>query len=300
MNTSIHSGTALITGASSGIGVVYANRLARRGHDLILVDHYRLCAMASDISDIARSIEVLAADLGTWEGLRSVERVLATGASVTMLVNNAGMGATTPMHLACAACPGFAARGHGTIINIMSIATDQFNGIHVEATALLLAFSRSLHHELAPQGIRVQAVFHFRAAMVMSVTDIVGAALTELDSVRLWPPLAAHSPTDGPAMSAFVRRHDPAAPGVWHATGSAIPTSNIATEIRHVSLHRNEDCSPPSSGIGRRRAGHSLPPLLGRLCPNLAQSHPRTRPSCPRHRPGSTGLGKVGRMRWTP
>jgi short-subunit dehydrogenase len=182
MNTSIHSGTALITGACSGIGGVYADRLARRDHDLVLVAHDRdrLCAMASGITDdTGRSIEVLAVDIATKEGLRSAERVLATDASMTMLVNNAGTGATAPMHLACAAWPGFAARGHGTIINIAAIAAAPFNGVPVDATAFVLAFSRSLHHALAPQGIRVQAVLP--AGMIMSITDMVDAALVGLD-----------------------------------------------------------------------------------------------------------------------
>jgi short-subunit dehydrogenase len=221
MNTSIHSGTALITGASSGIGAVYADRLARRGHDLVLVarDRDRLCALAAAITDdTGRSVEVLATDLGTKDGLRSVERVLADDASMTMLVNNAGRGAaapllasdpdgleriidlnvTAPLRLACAAWPAFAARGHGTIINIASVAAKQFNGVHVGAMAFVLAFSQSLHHELASMGIRVQAVFPAAGAaefggadgtpverltlrMVMSVTNMVDAALAGLD-----------------------------------------------------------------------------------------------------------------------
>jgi len=204
MNTSIHSGTALITGACSGIGVVYADRLARRGHDLVLVarDRDRLCALASAMTDdTGRSIEVLAVDIATKEGLRSVERVLATDASMTMLVNNAGTGATAPppaseldrmegvidlgvtapMRLACAAWPAFAARGHGTIINIAPIAARLRNDVYVGATAFVLTLSLSLHHELAPKGIRVQAVLPCGAAMAMSVTDVVDSALTGLD-----------------------------------------------------------------------------------------------------------------------
>jgi short-subunit dehydrogenase len=201
MNTSIHSGTALITGASSGIGSVYADRLARRGHDLVLVarDRDHLCALAAGITDhTGRSIEVLAADVGTRDGLCSVEQVLSHDASITMLVNNAGSGATAPMRLACAAGLAFAMRGHGTIINIASIEAiprDPFNGLDGAAGAFVLAVSQSLHRDLTAKGVRVQAVVLDAPAiavwntpierlpnrLVRSVAAMVDAALTGLD-----------------------------------------------------------------------------------------------------------------------
>src|SRR5687768_3465802 len=92
-------GTALVTGASSGIGAIYADRLASRGYNLILVarNRARLDALAAEITDrTGRSIEVVAADLSHKSDLTRLEAVLKTDASVTLLVNNAGVGAPVP------------------------------------------------------------------------------------------------------------------------------------------------------------------------------------------------------------
>jgi short-subunit dehydrogenase len=149
-NTS-SKGTALITGASSGTGAIYADRLARRGHDLILVarNRTRLEAPATRLTDdTGRSVEVIAADLNDKADLARVEQVLRTDTSSTLLVNNAGIAATAPlldsdvdkmdeiialdiralMRLAYAAVPGFVARGAGSIINIASIVAGRGEG----------------------------------------------------------------------------------------------------------------------------------------------------------------------------
>ncbi|WP_304307581.1 SDR family oxidoreductase [Pseudacidovorax intermedius] len=182
--TSIASGTALVTGASSGIGALYADRLARRGHDLILVarDRERLNALARDISSrTGRNVEVLPANLTDAASLATVEAKLREDASIGLLVNNAGIGThtpllasdvaamtrmvalnvTAPMRLAYAAVPAFVARGAGTVINIASIAAvapEILNGVYGGTKAFMLAFSQSLQHELADKGVRVQAV----------------------------------------------------------------------------------------------------------------------------------------------
>lgn len=227
-HTSAHPGTALVTGASSGIGAIYAERLARRGYDLVLVARNRdkLDALARRIADeTGRAVEVFPADLNNRESLASVEEKLRTDASITLLVNNAGVGTHTPLlesnvdqmtrmidlnvtaltRLTYAAVPGFVARGKGSLINIssvVSIAPEILNGVYGASKAFVTAFSQSLHHELGGKGIRVQAVLpgatatdfwevgglpleHLDAAIVMSATDMVDAALVGFDKGEL-------------------------------------------------------------------------------------------------------------------
>lgn len=182
--TSRHQGTALITGASSGIGAIYADRLARDGFDLILVarNSVKLRQLAERLSEATgRSIETISADLTQPADLARVEFALKTNPAITMLVNNAGVGSTAPllqsdlsamermialnvtapMRLAHAAAPAFVEKGAGTIINIASIvaiAPELLNGVYGGTKAFVLAFSQSLQHELADKGVRVQAV----------------------------------------------------------------------------------------------------------------------------------------------
>ncbi|MDR3066038.1 MULTISPECIES: SDR family NAD(P)-dependent oxidoreductase [Comamonas] len=179
-----HPGTALITGASAGIGAIYAEKLAQRGYDLILVarNHERLNALAGSISTrTGRSVKAMPSDLNDRAGLALVEQQLRTDSGITLLVNNAGMGTHTPllhsdidqmsrmidlnvmapMRLAYAAVPGFVARGRGAIINIASIVAispETLNGVYGASKAFVLAFSQSLQHELADKGVQVQAV----------------------------------------------------------------------------------------------------------------------------------------------
>ncbi|AKJ67671.1 AraC family transcriptional regulator [Pandoraea thiooxydans] len=217
-------GTALITGASSGIGAVYADRLARRGYDLILVarNQDRLNELARRLTtSTGRSVEVIAVDLGAPQGVRRAEQILRTDASITMLVNNAGIGGAGPllqadvdrmhamidlnvtalMRLTYAAAPQFVARGGGTIVNIASmvaVAPEILNGVYGGSKAFVLAFSQSLTHELASRGVRVQVVLpgatrtefwdiagqpvdHLPQEIVMSAEDLVDAALAGLD-----------------------------------------------------------------------------------------------------------------------
>src|SRR5690349_5420089 len=93
MSSSV-SGTALVTGASTGIGAIYADRLAHRGYDLILVarNAARLTAVAMRLrAETGRSIEVLPADLATPAGLAAVRERIAGDPAISMLINNAGI-----------------------------------------------------------------------------------------------------------------------------------------------------------------------------------------------------------------
>jgi len=228
MSHSALQGTAVVTGASTGIGAVYADRLAKRGYDLILVarNEARLTSLAARLtSETGRSIKVLRADLNNKAELAKVEATLRDDRSITVLVNNAGVGAVTPLldtdvdkmddmialnvtaltRLTYAAAPAFVARGRGTIINIASIvgvSPETLNGVYGATKAYVVAFSHSLQHELADKGIRIQALLPAGTATdfwdktglpydnlpegtVTSSEDMVDAALVGLDQGEL-------------------------------------------------------------------------------------------------------------------
>lgn len=200
-------GTAVVTGASSGIGAVYADRLAGRGHDLVLVarNPERLDREAARLRAAhGVAVTTLVADLGSREGCARVETLLRTDATVDLLVNNAGFGDAAPLlntdvdrmsamidvnvtavtRLTYAAVPAFVARGHGTIVNVASIVAigpELLNGVYGASKAFVLAFGQSLRKELAGTGVRVQVV-------------LPGATATAFWDVAGLP--AAHLPTE--------------------------------------------------------------------------------------------------------
>jgi short-subunit dehydrogenase len=184
MSTQTSKGTALVTGASTGIGAVYADRLAKRGYDLILVARSldKLTEVAQQIrSATGRKVETLAADLTLSADVQRVGDRLTRDSSITALVNNAGIAAagkllasdpdyleqmiqlnvTALTRLALAAAPGFVARGNGLIINIGSVvalAPELLNGTYSGTKAYVQNFSTSLKNELAGTGVTVQVV----------------------------------------------------------------------------------------------------------------------------------------------
>lgn len=183
-NNSSSRGSALITGASSGIGAVYADRLAGRGYDLVLVarDAARLQAVAERIRhERGVTVETVTADLTVKEDMLRIEQRLRSDDSITALVNNAGIALSgdlldadpdslenlirlnvlAPSRLALAALPGFVTRGQGTLINISSVLAlmpEMFNGAYSGTKAYLLNLTQRLQQEVAGKGVRVQAV----------------------------------------------------------------------------------------------------------------------------------------------
>ncbi len=193
-------GIALITGASAGIGAIYADRLAKRGYGLILVarNAQRLDAIAERLrAETGVQITALPADLNDKAGLVKVEAVLRDDPSITMLVNNAGVGSvasilqadvgkmeaminlniTALTRLTYAAAPAFVARGKGAIINISSavaIAVENLNGVYSASKSYVLSFGHSLQKDLAEKGVRIQTVLP--AATATEFWDIAGYA----------------------------------------------------------------------------------------------------------------------------
>jgi short-subunit dehydrogenase len=239
------SGTALITGASTGIGAVYADRLARRGHDLVLVarDQTRLEALAARLrAETGVAVDVLPADLTSSADLARVEQRFAGDPAISVLVNNAGVGGFGPMaganvdkvealislnvtavtRLAVAAATAFAARKHGTIINLASVvalAPERFPGAYSASKAFVLTLTQGLHQELSPAGVRVQAVLPgatrteiwgragidiavLDPVMVMEVDEMVDAALAALDQGELVTIPSLPDPADWAALEA--------------------------------------------------------------------------------------------------
>lgn len=224
MSSIVRQGKALITGASTGIGAIYAERLAKRGYDLILVarDEAKLNRVANKIkADYEVSVTVISADLTLKEELARIENLLRSDNSITLLVNNAGLGAVTKLaesnideietmislnvialtRLSAAITPGLIENGHGAIINIASIvalAPELLNGAYSGSKAYVVNFTQSMHLELAEKGIRVQAVLpgaidtpfwdksglpvnNLPAQIVMNPEALVDAALAGFD-----------------------------------------------------------------------------------------------------------------------
>lgn len=197
-------GYALITGASSGIGATYADRLARQGYDLILVarNQHRLERLATQLNaNTQRDIHVVVADLNLPADLARVEQILHDDSRISLLVNNAGIGATASLldsdadkmeamillnvlaltRLAKAAATNFVAQGRGTLINIGSIvavAPKLLNGVYGGTKAFVLAFTESLEHELSDKGVRVQVVLP--GAIATEFWDVAGLPVSNL------------------------------------------------------------------------------------------------------------------------
>jgi short-subunit dehydrogenase len=173
---------AIVTGASAGIGAAYAERLARDAYDLVLVARRRdrLDELAERLGRThGRRVSVLAADLGSAEGVRAVEARIAAEPALELVVNNAGFGTTglfaeldrdaeedevrlnvlALVRLTHAAVAAFKARGHGSVINVSSLAGFQpapFNATYAATKAFVNSFTQAVSEELRGSGVRLQ------------------------------------------------------------------------------------------------------------------------------------------------
>ncbi len=205
--------TALITGATAGIGAAFARRLAKDGLDLVLVarDGGRLDESADVLGkQYGVGVETLVADLATDEGIAVVEARLGdAGKPVDLLVNNAGFGLKDPflvvpladelamvklhieavLRLTTAALPGMRERGRGYVINVASVAAFVPRGTYGASKAWVVQFSQSVSRDLTGSGVRVLALcpgfthteFHQRAQVDMK--DVGGWMWLDADRV---------------------------------------------------------------------------------------------------------------------
>lgn len=200
---------ALVTGASSGIGAVYADRLAARGYDLILVARRadRLEALCAQIAKAhGVKAEPIVADLTQEQDVARIETILATQADLQVLVNNAGVARLAPAaqtsanealaqinlnitaltRLTQAAIPAFVARKQGLIINIASalaVHSLPISAIYSGTKAFVLQYSRGLQQELADTGVKVQLVLP--ASTSTELWDLSGVPLAALNKDTL-------------------------------------------------------------------------------------------------------------------
>jgi short-subunit dehydrogenase len=200
---------ALITGASSGIGAVYADRLAARGYDLILVARRadRLATLSAEISKThGVKAEHIVADLTQDDDLARIETVLSTREDIHLLVNNAGLARLAPaaqasakdvmsqialnvtalMRLSQAVLPAFVARNQGVIINIASVLAIHslpISAVYSGTKAFVLQYSRGLQQELAETAVKVQLVLP--ASTATELWDASGVPLSALNKASV-------------------------------------------------------------------------------------------------------------------
>lgn len=225
-------GSALITGATSGIGREFAWQLAAEGNDLVLVarTETRLADLAAEIASVAGvQVEVLSADLATEAGARRIgERVAATDRPVGLVVNNAGFGlgqsfvggslerelegidvmARAILIICHFAAEAFSKRGYGAILNVSSMTSVTAQGTYSAHKAWVSTFTEGLAEELAPAGVRVTATlpglvhteFHDRSGVdsrqwpELAFIDVDKVVSRSLDAVRRGRVLVTPSP----------------------------------------------------------------------------------------------------------
>jgi uncharacterized protein len=209
MSGSFSKPVAVVTGASAGIGAVYAERLAARGNDLILVARRvdRLEALSSKLATAhGTKVEVVEADLTQDAEVTLVERVIRANPAISLLVNNAGNSTLAPVaktseqdagamitlnvtaltRLTHAILPAFLARNEGAIINIasaLSFHSLAISAIYSGTKGYVMNFSRGLQQELAGTNVRLQLVFP--ATTATELWDRSGVPLATLNQASI-------------------------------------------------------------------------------------------------------------------
>ncbi len=205
MTTNENKGTAVVTGASAGIGKIYAQRLAKRGYDLILVARRAnlLEEVATSIrADFSVNVKTVVADLAVGSDLDAVANLFSEEESISLLVNNAGtstLGSLTAVkqtevdamtglnigalvRLSLAALLAFKARDKGTIINIGSVLgfhTLPISSIYSGTKGFVNNFTRGLQDEVAETNVKVQLVLP--AATATDIWPLSGVPISALD-----------------------------------------------------------------------------------------------------------------------
>ncbi|KRB22149.1 AraC family transcriptional regulator [Mesorhizobium sp. Root695] len=222
MSGQSNRGTAVVTGASAGIGAVYADRLAGQGYDLVLVARRadRLEELAEKLRYVyGRKVSLISADLADDNDVRRVEQAISADDSVTLLVNNAGIGGAQVVatadadaaermikvnvialtRLTRAVLPRFLARNRGAVVNIASVLAfdTSFGGIYSGTKAYVVNFTEALQREVAGTQVKAQVVLPgatrtdfweiagsdidaLPQEIVMTADDLVDAALVGL------------------------------------------------------------------------------------------------------------------------
>jgi short-subunit dehydrogenase len=209
VSTSSSKPTALVTGASAGIGAVYADRLAARGYDLILVARRRerLEALSEKLAaTYGTNTEIIEADLSKEDDLARVEQRIGTSSKISLLVNNAGtstlksvaatsgqeaaamiaLNVTALTRLTHAILPSFLERNEGSIINIASVLSFHslaISAIYSGTKGYVMNFSRGLQAELVDTNVRLQLVLP--ASTATELWDLSGVPLASLNQANV-------------------------------------------------------------------------------------------------------------------
>jgi short-subunit dehydrogenase len=260
-------GTAVVTGASSGLGKVYADRLAKRGYDLLLIARRgdRLKDLAEQLrNDQGLSVETLVADLGNQSDVNRVANTIATDRRITMLVNNAGTAKFGPSlkvplhevdrqldvnssaltHLSLAVLPGFKERDRGAIINIGSVLSFYalpFTTAYSGTKGQVMLFTFGLQQEVAGTNVFVQLVLP--ATTATEIWDVSGVGIKGLDPATV---MTAEDCVDA-ALAGLDRREAVTLPSVED------PQLWAAFDDARVKLFAASQSGKPASryGVGR-------------------------------------------------